>query len=187
MTLLPDPLLSVALAQAPRAPEDPEQQDPRALGPSSERPTAPPLHCVSSQKAGTYHGRCPGLCRGGQARARGHSGDQAGLGSRRWLGGAGGPWGQRGGLGLAVGGTHSWSGLLKGVDGRDCGRDQGKRWGQGCGQRPGCPPAPPHPRPGLTARAQPSLLVLGGLHCVLGSHLGCTQVPGHLVIEGRGW
>lgn len=145
MILPPDPAVSVLpTAQAPRAPEDAEQQDPRALGPSSERPTAPPLHCAGSQKAGTYHGRCPWLCRGGQARARGHSGDQAGLGSRRWLGGAGGPWGQRGGLGLAVGGTGSRSGLLKGADGRDCGRHQGKRWGQVCGERPGCPHPPCH-------------------------------------------
>ena len=94
----------------------------------------PLLPCTAgSQEAGTYHGWCPGLCRGGQARAWGHGGDQAGLGSGRRLGGTRGPWGQLGGLGLAVGGTHSWSGVLKRVDGRDCGRDQGKQGGRGCG------------------------------------------------------
>lgn len=41
-------------------------------------------------------------------------------------------------------------------------------WGEAC---------PPHPHRELTARAQPGLLVLGGLHCILGSHLGGTQVP----------
>lgn len=39
-------------------------------------------------------------------------------------------------------------------------------------------PSPPRsPAPGLTAWAQPSLLVLGGFHRILGSHLSCAQVP----------
>lgn len=52
-------------------------------------------------------------------------------------------------------------------------------------QRGPADPSPPHvPTSGLTAWAQPCLLVLGSFHCILGRHLSCTQVPRDLGVEG---
>lgn len=124
----PDPLVSaLSVEQASRAPKDPEPKDPDPWAHLRQANYSSSAlgggvggggnGAAGRRHAGTYHGRCPRLCSGGQALARGHCGDQARLGSGGWLGGTRRPWWQWRGLGLAEGGTHSWSRLLERVDG----------------------------------------------------------------------
>lgn len=103
------------------------------------------------------------------------------------LGAPGGPCGSEGAWAWLKGGPTPGAACWRGLMGETA-RDQGKRWGRCPGREvwPSLPPLPCIITPGLTARAQPSLLVLGSLHCILGSHLSCAQVPRNLEIEGTG-
>lgn len=103
------------------------------------------------------------------------------------LGAPGGPGGSGGACAWLKGGptpgAACWRGFMGETVGKTKGRSRAGEWRKAWGG-----PWPPHIlAPELTPRAQPSFLVLGGLDCILGSHLSCAQVPGDLGIEGRGW
>lgn len=100
------------------------------------------------------------------------------------LGAPGGPGGSGGAGAWLKGGPTPGAACWRGLMGETGGETKA---GNGDMCRGGWP-APPTPilAPGLTARAQPGLLVLGSLHSILGGHLGCTQ-PRNLGLQGRGW
>lgn len=102
------------------------------------------------------------------------------------LGAPGGPGGSGGAWAWLKGGPTPGAACWRGFMGETVGEIQQR---SGAGECRKVWLAQGHPAilpPGLTARAQPSFLVLGGLHCILGSHLSCAQVPGDLGTEGKG-
>lgn len=99
------------------------------------------------------------------------------------LGAPGGPGGSGGAWAWLKGGPTPGAACWRGLMGETVGETKAR--GEAGAQR-AWPASPPQPGLGLTARAQPGLLALGSLHCILGGHLSCTQVPGNLGREERG-